>query len=268
MPPSHADFISKNRLARAIILAGLDNHHVRMVSKQPTAASLMKLLSERYGIMSFMGESYLFQNLLEIRIRHNESARAYCDRFKIHLDGVLDDGMTIDDKLQVHTFLNSLDERFESFINFQTHVFQHGEVIDGTTLHKLFIALIQKEIRSSYGSSDAALTTTSRRNQRSCSHHGNHDAAIVCSYCNIRNHTEDVCRRKRADQQHSNSGQRRVPNNTAPPADSAAPASSERPRGPSSQASSGPNCRRHGQSTANHVSMLANVSHFTLRSTS
>ncbi|ETV92274.1 hypothetical protein H310_13339 [Aphanomyces invadans] len=138
MPPTHADFISKNRLARAIILAGLDNHHVRMVSKQPTAASMMKLLSERYGTKSFMGESYLFQNLMEIRIRHNESARAYCDRFKIHLDEVLDAGMTIDDKLQVHIFLNSLDERFESFINFQAHVFQHGEVIDATTLPKLF----------------------------------------------------------------------------------------------------------------------------------
>ncbi|RHY26396.1 hypothetical protein DYB32_007647, partial [Aphanomyces invadans] len=150
MPPTHADFIFKNRLARAIILAGLDNHHAQMVSKQPTAASMMKLLSERYGTKSFMGESYLFQNLMEIRIRHNESAREYCDRFKIHLDEVLDAGMTIDDKLQVHIFLNSLDERFESLINFQAHVFQHGEVIDGTTLSKFFTALIQKEIRSSY----------------------------------------------------------------------------------------------------------------------
>ncbi|ETW00895.1 hypothetical protein H310_06558 [Aphanomyces invadans] len=102
MPPTHADFISKNRFASAIILAALDNHHVCMVSKQPTAASMMKLLSERYGTKSFMCESYMFQKLLEIRIRHNESAREYCDRFEIRLGGVLDAGMTIDDKLQVH----------------------------------------------------------------------------------------------------------------------------------------------------------------------
>ncbi|ETW07082.1 hypothetical protein H310_03155 [Aphanomyces invadans] len=196
---------------------------------------MMKLFSELYGIKFFMGESYLFQNQLEIRIRHTESARAYGNRFKIHLDEVFDAGMTIDDKLQVHIFLNSLDEWFESFINFQAHVFQHGEAIDGTTLPKLFTALIQKEIRSI---SPTATYATKLRMFAVASLPTSSIPTLVNG----------------------------VPNNTAPPVDSAATASSERLRGSSSQASSGPNRRRYGQSSVIHVSMLANVSHFTLQS--
>ncbi|RHY24739.1 hypothetical protein DYB32_008717, partial [Aphanomyces invadans] len=81
-----------------------------------------------------------------IRIRHNESSREYYNRFMIHLDEVHDAGMTIDAKIHVHIFLSSLDQRFQAFINFQANVvFQHGEVIEDTTLPKLFFALIQKE---------------------------------------------------------------------------------------------------------------------------
>ncbi|ETW00305.1 hypothetical protein H310_07678 [Aphanomyces invadans] len=80
---------------------------------------------------------------MEFRIRHNESAGAYFDPSKIHLDEELNAGITIDAKLQAYIFLNSLVQRFESFINFQAHVFQHGEVIDEAALPKLFTALIE-----------------------------------------------------------------------------------------------------------------------------
>ncbi|RHY19990.1 hypothetical protein DYB32_010128 [Aphanomyces invadans] len=85
MPPTHADYYAKNRLDRAIILSDLDDVHVRMVFKIRHAGAMLSRLRERYGNKSFMGKAHLFPALLNLRICQNESARKYCDRFKMHM---------------------------------------------------------------------------------------------------------------------------------------------------------------------------------------
>ncbi|ETW08684.1 hypothetical protein H310_01212 [Aphanomyces invadans] len=75
MPPTHADYYAKNRLARVIILSALDDAQVRMVFKVRDAPAMLSRLRKRYGNKSYMGEAYHFQALLNLRIGQNESAR-------------------------------------------------------------------------------------------------------------------------------------------------------------------------------------------------
>ncbi|KAH9139223.1 hypothetical protein AeRB84_016502 [Aphanomyces euteiches] len=204
IPESDDTYTAKNKLARAIILAALDNTHVRMVSNIATASGMLKLLQQRYGNKSFMGESYLYQSLLELRIRPNESAVAYIDRFKTCIEDVQSAGMNIEPKFSVHVFFNSLDARFETFVNLYSNTFQNGVAIDDGTLQELFTALIQQEIRNKSTTHDAALNTSRhgpKRNGRP--HHKQQQSkpsSVTCSYCNKRNHSVDECRIKAADE--------------------------------------------------------------------
>ncbi|KAF0729523.1 hypothetical protein Ae201684_012791 [Aphanomyces euteiches] len=179
---------------------------------------MLKLLQQRYGNKSFMGESYLYQSLLELRIRPNESAVAYIDRFKTCIEDVQSAGMNIEPKFSVRVFFNSLDARFDTFVNFYSNTFQNGVAIDDGTLQKLFTALIQQEIRNKSTTHDAALNTSRhgpKHNGRP--HHKQQQSkpsSVTCSYCNKRNHSEDECRIKAADERRqsesSNSTSRRA----------------------------------------------------------
>ncbi|KAH9153393.1 hypothetical protein AeRB84_004352 [Aphanomyces euteiches] len=164
---------------------------------------MMELLTNRYGTKSFLGGSHILQDLLQIRIQSNESARTYCDRFKVQVDEVIESGMDVNASLQVYLFLYSLDARFDSFVQFQTHIFQNGTPITELTLQTLFTAIMQKEIRSISSNTDTALYTNTHRQQ--CSSNSNSsESTVTCMYCHKRNHTENVCRKKRADTANSN----------------------------------------------------------------
>ncbi|CAK4071151.1 unnamed protein product, partial [Aphanomyces euteiches] len=158
----------------------------------------MELLKERYGTKSFLGGSHILQDVLQIRIQSNESARMYCDRFKVQVDEVIVSGMDVNASLQVHLFLNSLDARFDFFVQFQTHIFRNGTPITELTLQTLFTAIMQKEIRSISSNTDTALYTNTHRQQRS-SNSNSSESTVTCTYCHKRNHTENICRKKRAD---------------------------------------------------------------------
>ncbi|CAK4102928.1 unnamed protein product [Aphanomyces euteiches] len=168
MPDTDPEYTNKNRLAKALILAALDDHHVRMTRMEPS-----------------------------------ESARVYCDRFKMTLEDALDANVKIDHGFAVHQFLRSMDHRFDSFVHFQFHRLQNGDDVDETTLPKIYTALLQEDTHVPYDTLaptepfNAAFAMTPRRPRRNQAQPRN---PVVCSYCNIRNHTEDVCRRKIADQ--------------------------------------------------------------------
>ncbi|CAK4194430.1 unnamed protein product, partial [Aphanomyces euteiches] len=143
------------------------------------------------------------------------------------LEDALDVNVKIDHGFAVHQFLRSLDHRFDSFVHFQFHRLQNGDAVDETTLPKIYTALLQQDTHVPYDTSapaepfNAAFALTPRRPRRNQAQPRN---PVFCSYCNIRNHTEDVCRRKIADQrqqqqqsgQNTGSSQRRVRYLTGP----------------------------------------------------
>ena len=126
-PTTEPEYTTKNRLARALILAALDDHHVRMVKKCENSSSMINILRDRYGNKSFLGQGHLFELLLKTRMDPSESARSYCDRYKMSLDDALDANVNIDHGFAVHQFLRSLDHRFDSFVHFQLHRLQNGD---------------------------------------------------------------------------------------------------------------------------------------------
>ncbi|KAH9101497.1 hypothetical protein LEN26_015675, partial [Aphanomyces euteiches] len=204
IPESDDTYTAKNKLARAIILAALDNTHVRMVSKIATASGMACL--SYYS--NATGTSHLWVN----------RTFAYIDRFKTCIEDVQSAGMNIEPKFSVHVFFNSLDARFDTLVNFYSNTFQNGVAIDDGTLQKLFTALIQQEIRNKSTTHDAALNTSRhgpKHNGRP--HHKQQQSipsSVTCSYCNKRNHSEDECRIKAADERRqsesSNSTSRRA----------------------------------------------------------
>ncbi|KAG9407742.1 hypothetical protein AC1031_002465 [Aphanomyces cochlioides] len=159
-----------------------------MVSKIATASGMLKLLQQRYGNKSFMGESYLYQSLLELHI----------------IEDVQSVGINIEPKFSIHVFFNSLDARFDTFVNFYSNTFQNGVVIDDGTLQKLFTALIQQKIRNKSTPHDAALNTSRHGPKHNGRPHPKQQqskpSSVTCAYCNKRNHSEDECRKTTADE--------------------------------------------------------------------
>ncbi|KAH9144615.1 hypothetical protein AeRB84_011452 [Aphanomyces euteiches] len=276
MPDTDPEYTNKNRLAKALILAALDDDHVRMVKKCHHASSMINILRDRYGNKSFLGQGHLFELLLKTRMEPSESARVYCDRFKMTLEDALDANVKIDHGFAVHQFLRSLDHRFDSFVHFQFHRLQNGYNADETTLPKIYTALLQQDTHVPYDTAapaepfNAASAMTPRRPRRNQAQPRN---PVVSSYCNIRNHTEDVCRRKIADQrqqqqqqsgQNTGSSQRHVRYLTGPSeAPVEAPSTTDRTSGQQRQNTTRRNNLR--PSNTNHASMMVYTSSFTLQ---
>ncbi|CAK4147488.1 unnamed protein product, partial [Aphanomyces euteiches] len=276
MPDTDPEYTNKNRLAKALILAALDDDHVRMVKKCHHASSMINILRDRYGNKSFLGQGHLFELLLKTRMEPSESARVYCDRFKMTLEDALDANVKIDHGFAVHQFLRSLDHRFDSFVHFQFHRLHNGYNADETTLPKIYTALLQQDTHVPYDTAapaepfNAASAMTPRRPRRNQAQPRN---PVVSSYCNIRNHTEDVCRRKIADQrqqqqqqsgQNTGSSQRHVRYLTGPSeAPVEAPSTTDRTSGQQRQNTTRRNNLR--PSNTNHASMMVYTSSFTLQ---
>ena len=142
LPQTAEDYTSKNRLARAIILAALDDLHVRMVATSINAADMMKVLRDRYGNKSFVGHGHLIDEVTHMKMKPNETPHAYCDRFKMTVDDAFNAGIKFEDEHVIHFFLTGLDSRFATFVQLQNHMLQRA-VIDATTLPSLFTELIQ-----------------------------------------------------------------------------------------------------------------------------
>ncbi|KAH9095789.1 hypothetical protein LEN26_017690 [Aphanomyces euteiches] len=135
MPDTDPEYTNKNRLAKALILAALDDHHVRMVKKCQHASSMINTPRPIWQ---------------QTRMEPSESARVYCDRFKMTLEDALDANVKIDHGFAVHQFLRSLDHRFDSFVHFQFHRLQNGDDVDETTLPKIYTALLQEDTHVPY----------------------------------------------------------------------------------------------------------------------
>ncbi|KAH9182571.1 hypothetical protein AeNC1_015453 [Aphanomyces euteiches] len=133
---------------------------------------MINILRDRYGNKSFLGQGHLFELLLKTRMEPSESARVYCDRFKMTLEDALDANVKIDHGFAVHQFLRSLDHRFDRFVHFQFHRLQNGDAVDETTLPKIYTALLQQDTHVSYDTLapaepfNAAFALTPRRLRR------------------------------------------------------------------------------------------------------
>ncbi|KAH9125045.1 hypothetical protein LEN26_009622 [Aphanomyces euteiches] len=143
LPPTAEDYTSKNRLARTIIFAALDDLHVRMVINCATAADMMRLLRERYGNKSFVGHGHFIDKVTHMRMKPHETPRAYCDRFNLAIDDAHNSGVKFADE---HIALNGLDTQFTNFVQLQTHVLQRS-TIDASTLSSISTELIQTYTR-------------------------------------------------------------------------------------------------------------------------